>query len=205
MQASSGIKTEFLMTKTLLDLARLAGNVQGGSLYALKLGSKHRLLFPAEKVGKNTIMFYYDVEKIGSYGVYSRQERETFEFVASISNMSDLQSRRIRVIELDGNPFGKPAPKDDVSMLKLMHYEDIVKGVMYRSVAEEEAAQSVYRFDFGGGAFVCTFNQIDHEAHALVYAQLDDARQFSFFRYNYAKDSVTRELAPRGTPTSTRR
>jgi len=196
MQAPSGIKAEFVRTRSLLDLARLAGHVQNSAIYALASGKGYRLLFPAEKVGKNTVVFCFDADRIGGYGVYANQDGESFEFRESVREAQDLQSRRIRIIELDGDPFAAPAPKDDISMLKLRHYADMVKGVAYRSAAEEEPAQSIYRFDAGGKAVVCSISSVDHETQVLVHAELDDGKQFSFFRYNYTQDSVTKEAAP---------
>lgn len=190
MQAT-GIKADFVETGSLLDFVRLSCRSENSFCYAMGSGKQYRLLYPGEKVGKNTIMFFHDVPSLSRYGIYSRFDKESFTMVGE-PRSSDLQSYRMHIVAIDGNPFGKPDPKSEMNLMKISNYQDLVKGQVYRSIAEE-SAQVIYVMDYKGKRVAGAIAPVDHDLQIFMYSELPEGKDASFFRYAYMQDRVTME------------
>lgn len=183
-------KAAYVRVATLNDLAR---SVMGEKSYimALKQAGKYRLMGGAERVGEGHIIFYFEVNSLARYLIYSADEEhgERAELVNDVTERNDhFKSQRIPIIEISTDPYS-PLEKADAKGMLLIKVSD--KDALIRALVNEIGEDSVpklYSFASGKEAIIGSFALMKHDS--FLYSKAAQKGLVSNISYDSSSDTI---------------
>lgn len=192
MTNKSKINSSFMKLKSIEDLARLRCSFNGliKTIYTIKLKNKNRLLVFGEKINEIRNIYYYDVNKISDFGIYSiEKNKEKFEFSNKLTNnFEEHKKSKFLIIEIE-NKFKEIKSKKQYKVINVKNYKAMIKKFMLKSL-ETELIQKVYVFNYKKNNVIGSFNLFNNE-EIFAYSIIDNLNEnLCFFKYDFSEDSL---------------
>lgn len=182
----------YVQVRSIEDLARSACRFDSTSseLLISKYKKKNRLISLHEGIGELSIALYTEVEKpLGLVRYYyGQEEKENAAFVQDI-NRQDPDCCYIDVLDVDLSKIKEPkkVDKKSVVLIRMNKVEDLIRGLLKRSMRRENI-EHAYSFPYKGGRVVGAFEVIDglsEEKRTFYYAILNSKVEENFARYDF--------------------
>jgi hypothetical protein len=178
-----------------LDIGRLAYTMgqEVKVIYAMDIEGKRSIFLLGEFIGDTRMLYYVPEEASGSYAVYSPKNEnrlESFEITDRLGSYASLGVSRIPIIELDNKNFKSKDPKpENILYVKAKRYGDIINAVINGNINGDSIGM-VYKFRYGGKAYIGSFEIITDDKKVFVYAETEDP-DGSFYVYDYSSGRIS--------------
>jgi hypothetical protein len=184
------INIDKVWLETPVELARLACNfsVNNNDLLSYREGKNTVLMLPYDRIG-DTVIAYCALSEVNADIIsYQNSDSETINF----EKVEKLNSYFINVIETDKSAFKeKKLDARKVNVIRLERYEDIIRGLVKKSV-EDDRICNAFIFNDKGKTVMFAFDLFENlsENKVLFYAVSSRKITGCFARYKYNDNTI---------------